>query len=122
MADTLTVAESFRVVLERNGEKLYTHLFTNTADETYTRHATDRLVLSAGMSAYQQASLGDIGASNPGEHLMVISDRPIKIAVNSTSNEVTASLLAMSDTSVTALYFKNEDADNTATVEFLVTD
>lgn len=124
MADVLTVSDSFRIVLERNGEELYTQHFTNTADETYTRHASDRLVLAAGMSAFQQVNLGDIGASYPGQHLLlVVSEGPaITIAVNDTANTVDATVLAMSGASITALYVKNTDADQTATIEFVVTD
>lgn len=122
MADVLAVEESYRVSLKRNGEGLYTQYHANTADETYTRHAGDRLVLAAGMSSFQQVNLGDIGASYPGEHLLLVSDRAITIAVNDTANSVVGSMLAMSGAAITALYVKNTDANNTATIEFVVTD
>lgn len=120
--DVLIVEESYRLTLDRNGKELYTQYHTNTADETYTRHASDRLVLAAGMSSFQQINLGDIGVSNPGEHLLLISDRSITIAVNDTTTYVDGSMLALSGAAITALYVKNTDANNTATIEFVVTD
>lgn len=121
MTDVLNVQENARFLLTRNGAKLYEQVFSPTA-ETYTRHASDRVVLAANMANYQAASLGDIDGSNPGAHLLVVADRSIYIAVNTTSQYIYADSLMMVGTSVTALYFKNTDADNTATVEFVVTD
>jgi hypothetical protein len=116
------VSESARFLLTRNGIKLYEQLYTSTADTTYTRHASDRLVLSSNMSGFQEASLGDINSTNLGAHLMVVSDRAITIAVNTTSQFISADTLMMVNTSVSHLYFKNTDANKTATVSFIVTD
>ena len=53
---------------------------------------------------------------------MVTSDRPIYIAINSEAQNVYGDTLVMDGTSVSALYFKNTNTTNTATVEFVVTD
>lgn len=121
MADVLSVDEFIRLKLIRNDNKLYEQVYDPT-EETYTVHSADRLVLAAGMAAFQQANLGDIDGSPAGQHLMVKADRAITIAVNDTAKEVVADTLMMIGASITALYFKNTDADNTATVEFVVTD
>lgn len=121
MADTMEVEQRVRLLLTRNNQKLYEQNFSSTA-ESYTVHAADRVVLATNMSAFQQASLGDIGSSTPGTHMLVVSDRPIYIAVNTTAQQVYGDALAMSGANVTGLYFKNTDTGNEATVEFVVTD
>ena len=121
MADTLEVQDSARLKLTRNGIVLYDQNFVSTA-QTYTVHAADRVVLATNMSSFQQASLGDLGASTPAEFLMVVSDQAITIGVSSTTATISADLLLMQGASVTQLHFKNTDANNTATVEFVATD
>lgn len=121
MADALVVQEQLRIRLTRNGAILYEQNFSPD-DVAYTVHSSDRLVLAANMGAFQEANLGDIGASTPGEHLFIVVDRPITIAVNATTKDVVADVLVLVGSSITNLYFKNTDANNTATVEYLVTD
>ncbi len=121
MADVLSVDEFVRLTLTRNDKTLYEQVFDPT-EETYTVHKAGRIVLAAGMSSFQQANLGDIDGSPAGQHLMVVADRAITIAVNTTAKEVVGSTLMMVGASISALYFKNTDANNTATVEFVVTD
>ncbi len=122
MADVLLVDEFVRLRLTRNGDELYNQTYDPTTKETYTVHAADRIVLAANMSSFQQASLGDIDGSPAGQHLMVKADRAITIAVNAEANAVVADTLMMIGASITSLHFKNTDANNTATVEFVVTD
>jgi hypothetical protein len=122
VADVLKVSESARFLLTRNSVTLYEQIYHSATDQTYTRHAADRLVLSSNMSGFQEASLGDINSTNLGAHLMVASDRAITIAVNTTSQYISADTLMMVNTSVSHLYFKNTDANKTATVSFMVTD
>lgn len=121
MADVLNVDEFIRLKLTRNGDKLYEQVYDPLV-ETYTVHAAERVVLAAGMSSFQQANLGDIDGSPAGQHLMVVADRAITIAVNTTAKEVVADTLILIGASISALYFKNTDANNTATVEYVVTD
>ena len=108
-------------MLTRNGTTLYSQYF-NPIAVTYTRHADDRLVLPANMSTFQEASLGDINSTNLGKHIVVEADRAITIAVNTTAQNVVAYFMMMSGASISHLYFKNTDANNTATLEFAVTD
>jgi hypothetical protein len=110
-----------QLTLFRNGVKLYEQIF-QPEEASYTRQANDRIVLAANMGAPQQASLGDIDVSNPGQHLLVTADRQIKIGVNSSSVLTDAEALMVIGGSVETLYFQNTDATNTATVEFVVTD
>ena len=121
MADVMLVEQLIRMTLTRNGTMIYYQHFNPTA-VTYSRHASDRLVLPANMSTFQEASLGDINSTNLGTHLAMISDRAITVAVNTTTKQVVADVLVMRGTNVSHLYFKNTDADNTATIEFAVTD
>lgn len=121
MADVLEVQELIRVKLLRNGSTLYEQVANPTA-VTYTRHASDRLVLAANMANFQEASLGSINSTNPGKHVFVVADRSITIAANTTAQQVVGDTLMMRDTSISHLYFKNTDANNTATVQFVVTD
>jgi hypothetical protein len=53
---------------------------------------------------------------------MVVSERAITMAVNVTTKQVVGDVLMMKGTSVSHLYFKNTDANNTATLEFVVAD
>lgn len=121
MADVLEVQGSARFLLTRNNIKLYEQVYTST-DTTYTRHASDRLVLGTNMANFQEVSLNDINSTNLGSHLLVSSDRAIMIAVNTTNQKVSADTLMMISTQVSHLYFKNTDTDNTATVSYVVTD
>jgi hypothetical protein len=115
------VQESLRLLLTKNGIKLYEQQETTTA-VSYTRHASDRVVLSSNMSSFQEADLGDINSTNLGQHLMVVSDRAVTIAVNTTSQYISADTLMMVNTSVSHLYFKNTDANKLARVSYVVTD
>jgi hypothetical protein len=119
--DVLNVDEFIRVKLVRNGSTLYEQVH-DPAEESYTVHAADRLVLAANMGSFQQANLGDIDGTPAGQHLIVVADRAITIAVNTTAKEVVADTLILIGASISALYFKNTDVNNTATVEFVVTD
>ena len=121
MADVLNVDEFVRLKLTRNGDKLFQQVHDPT-EESYTVHAAERIVLPAGMSSFQQASLGDIDGSPAGQHLFLIADRAISIAVNDTAKVVVGYVLMLTGASISALYFKNTDANNTATVQFAVTD
>ena len=121
MADVLLVDEFIRLKLTRNGDKLFEQVY-DALEESYTVHAADRIVLPAGMSSFQQASLGDIDGSPAGQHLFIIADRAITIGIDDTVKVVVAHTLMMVGASISALYFKNTDANNTATVQFAVTD
>jgi hypothetical protein len=75
------------------------------------------------MGAPEQANLGDIGAGTPGKKLIIETDQPILVGVNSnTSLWPVEAVLIMASDGITSLWFQNTDADNEATVEFLVTD
>lgn len=75
------------------------------------------------MGSPQEANLGDIGVANPGKKLIVETSRPILVAINdNTKLWPVEDVLVMASDGITALYFQNTDANNTATVEFLVTD
>ena len=121
MADVMKRSENLRILLTRNGSNLYEQVLSTT-EATFTRYSSDRVVLAANMGAFQQADLGDIDGSNPGASLMIVSDRAITIAVNDTAKIVVASTLMLLGTSVTALFFKNTDANNQAIVQYVVVD
>lgn len=121
MVDILNIEAHIRLLLTRNGEKLLDFPHT-TAAETYVRQANDRLQLAKNQVAFQTIDLNDIGVTNPGQHLFVRAERPITIAINTTAKEVVADTLVVLGSSITALFFKNTDVDNTTDVEFLVTD
>lgn len=121
MADILEVQESARFLLTRNNSVLYEQVFRPTA-VTFTRQAADRVVLSSNMAGYQEVNLNDINSTNLGQHLLVVSDRAITIAVNTTSQYISADTLMMVSASISHLYLKNTDASNLAIVSYAVTD
>jgi hypothetical protein len=67
----------------------------------------------------------DLGGISSGENLLLETDQPIKVALNSTSTdakiEVGGSLM-VSGGSFTSVYLQNESTDETATVQVVVTD
>jgi len=117
MADVLRVVENARLRLTRDGVTHYNLVYAPT-NEAYTEYASDRLVMAVS-SGQVQASLGGVTA---GEHLMLTTDQPIKVGVNSTTFVWTVNKFLMLNGSITSLYLENESAANTATVEFIVTD
>ena len=117
MADVLRVVDNDRLHLTRDGVTHYNLVHTPT-EEAYTEYASDRLVLAVS-SGQVQASLGGVTA---GEHLMLITDREIKVGVSSTTNVWTVKKFLKLTGSITSLYLENESATNLATVEFIVTD
>ncbi len=118
MADVLRVSELARLKLTRNGSILYDQAFS-PVEESYTEHSGDRVVLATNMASPQQVDLGGVSS---GQHLLVETDRAIKIGVGSQTFLVDVTKVLMVVGSFSSLYFQNESTTNTATVEYLVTD
>lgn len=118
MADVLRVSELARVKLTRNDVVLYNQVYS-PPEESYSEHAGDRVVLSTNMASPKQANLGSITTA---EHLMLTTDRTIKVGVNSQTNLWTVSKALQLKGSFSSLWFQNESTTTTAVVEFIVTD
>jgi outer membrane protein OmpA-like peptidoglycan-associated protein len=54
--------------------------------------------------------------------MIVVSDRAITVAVNLTTQKISADTLMMVGASISHIYVKNTDANNTATISYVVTD
>lgn len=124
MADVLRVGELVRLKLTRNGVTLYDQAYS-PVEETYTQHSSDRVVLATNMASPQAVDMGGIGPAATqvaGQHLMIETDRAIKVGVNSQTFLVPVNKALFAISSFTTLYFQNESTTNTATVEYAVTD
>lgn len=102
----------------RNGVTVYDQAYT-PVEEPYSEHTGDRVVLATNMASPQQVNLGGVSAA---EHLILITDRVIKVGVNSQTNLWPVSKALMVVGAFSSLYFQNESTTNTATVEYMVTD
>ena len=122
MADVLRVSQFAKLEIRRNNIHYHYQGFASE-EVAYTVHGGDRVVLTTSMASPEQANLGDIDAGTPGKKLIVETDRPILVGVNSnTALWPVEHVLMMASEGITELWFQNTDADNEATVEFIVTD
>jgi hypothetical protein len=121
MADVLKVNTFARLKLLRNGSDFLDHVFRET-DVDYTLQASDRVVLDAAMGSPEEANLGSLGAGTPATHLMLVTDREIKVALDVNTRLWAVSGVLMIIGSFSHLYLKNEDASVQATVEYLASD
>jgi hypothetical protein len=79
------------------------------------------------MGAVAEASLGDLGASNPGQRLMVeVADISVAgtlfLAIDDSTKLVAVDQVFMLKGPFERLFFQNTDPNNTVTVEFIATD
>lgn len=118
MADVLRVQELARIKLTRNGVTMYDQAYAPAA-ESYTEHAGDRVVLATNMASPSAVNLGGISSA---EHLMLETDQPILVGVNSQTFLWTVKKALLLKGTFTTLYVQNESTNNEATVEFVVTD
>ena len=74
------------------------------------------------MTTMQAVNLGGVST---GEYVLVETDNPIKVAVNSTNTNAKIAVsgaFMVSGGSVTGLWLQNESTTNTATVQAVVVD
>ena len=122
MADITKAQISARLLLTRNGLELYNGEFYGSKDD-YTRMAQGRAVLGLSQVTPQQIDLGDIGASNPGKKLLLVTSNKILVGINGTTNMIEVSaMISMTAESITSLYVQNESATVEPAVIFAVTD
>jgi hypothetical protein len=121
MADVLKVDEIATLRLTRNGLDILNQKFA-PATEEWSYMSSERVTLSTNMTSYEQADMGSINTTNPGNHVFIRTERPVLIALNTTPQNVESDFLMMSGASITRLYFKNENTTNTTWVEYTVTD
>lgn len=118
MADVTKAQVKARVRLIRNGIAIYDQEFDSGKDD-FTESSQQRVVL-APSSGNQQVNLDGVAT---GAKLLVLTDRPIKVAVNTSTYQVPVSdVLMLTSNSLTALWLENEDATFSATVTVVVTD
>lgn len=78
------------------------------------------------MATPQEASLGDLGASNPGQRLMIeVSDISVPgtlfIAIDDVTKLIKVDRVFLMNGPFERLWFQNTDPNNTVTVEFVAT-
>lgn len=119
MADVVKYEPSARMKITRNGVRLYEQYY-NTLATTFSEYTSDRLVLATNMATMSQI---DMGGVTTGTELLLVTDQPILVAVNSSSPQWTVGKSVMlSGGSFTQLWVQNESTTNTATVQVVVVD
>jgi len=121
MADITRVTTFARIKLIHDGRDFHDHEFRES-DIDYTIHSADRVVLAADMASPQEVNLGDIGAATPGTHLMLKTDREIKVALDDITALWTVSGVLLFVGSFSHLYVQNENLTTEAVVEYEATD
>lgn len=123
MADVLKVQELARFKLKRNATILYDQAFA-PAEEDFTEHTGDRVILATNMAAPQEINLAGVAT---GGHLMLETDREILVTLDVTTSKwqvgngsALGALLFVG--SFTHVYLQNENTTNTATVSYIITD
>ena len=122
MADVLKTESTARLQLFRDGQR-YVDESHVSATSTYTFHASDRVVLATNTSP----TLYSLGSVTAGKNLQVVSSRPIKVSLNSTTalwnvGKGTEGGILQVSGSFTSVYLQNTNTTFTATVDLLATD
>lgn len=121
MSDITRVNVFGRLKLIHDGSDFHEHFFAEE-DIDYTVHSGDRVVLAADMASPQEIDLGDIGAATPGTHLMLVTDREIKVGLDSDTNLWTVTGVLLIVGSFTHVYVQNENLTTEAVVTYEATD
>jgi len=124
MADVLKVLPLARIRLTRNGSILHNQSYAPT-ERTFTEEAGARVVLGTNQATFQEFDLESIAV---GSVLIVKTDRPIKIAIDTVAQFVKVGggdsgvgpgALFLDEGSFSHVFFKNESVSNKATVTVL---
>jgi hypothetical protein len=124
MADVTTAELSARLKLFLNGTVVHDFPFKMNA-ASYSEHAADRVILATNMTAPQEYNMGGVST---GKYLYVSVDRPVLIAVNTTTNKwplgrgTKGGVVALISAGFTHVYFQNESTTNTVTADVIVAD
>jgi hypothetical protein len=123
MADTTEVEVSAKFRAYRNGKAVVDMPFTMSAS-SYLEHATDRVILATNMTSPQEYNMGGVGT---GKFLMVETDRPILMSLDTTVTQWnvgrgTQGGVVVFIGSFTHVYFQNTNTTNTVTANVAVSD
>lgn len=119
MADVVKYEPSARMRITRNGVRLYEQYY-DTAASTFSEYTSDRLVLATNMATMSQI---DMGGVTTGSELLLVTDQPILVAINSSAAQWQVSKSVMlSGGSFTNIWVQNESTTNTAIVQLVVVD
>ncbi len=118
MADVTRAQVKSRVRLIRNGVNIYDQEFDSGKDD-YIESSSQRVVLGPA-SGNQQVNIDGV---TTGAKLLILTDRVIKVAINTSTYQVPVSdVLMMTSNGITAIWLENEDATFSATVTVVLTD